>query len=237
MIDKRSLVLVAGIGKGPFESLAPVLDRQRLEVVKVERPEMSVDLARAKSFDLLIFDAVVREGTLGQVVENLRHETSASRQASLLVLATQGNVDLAYGLIDRGVNRVMLLEDPPELIGLQVAELLHIAPRANLRFSTHLRTAVSGDGVEVLGEAANLSASGMLIETKTPFEPGERVTITLNLGGTHGSATAEALVVRQAVAERGGVDGIGVQFLNFAGDSRKKIDAVLDQALTDPEIN
>ncbi|MEJ2582720.1 MAG: PilZ domain-containing protein, partial [Acidobacteriota bacterium] len=140
-------------------------------------------------------------------------------------------------LIDRGVNRVMLLEDSPELIGTQVAELLHIAPRANLRFSTRLRTAVSGDGVEVLGEVANLSASGMLIETRIPFENGERVTVTINLGGMHGSTTAEALVVRQAVAERGGVDGIGVRFLSFAGNGREKIDAVLDQALADPLVN
>ncbi len=237
VVNRRSLVLVAGIGEGPFESLAPVLDRQRLEVVKVERPEMSLDLARSESFDLVIFDSVVREGTLAQLVAGIRHEKSASRQASLLVLATPGNVDRACGLIDRGVNRVMLLDDPPELIGSQVAELLHIAPRTNLRFATRLRTAVAGDGVEVLGEVANLSISGMLIETKTDFDPGEEVTVTINLGGRHGSAIAEALVVRQARADRGGVDGIGVRFLSFVGNGREKIEAVLGEALADPVVN
>ena len=42
-MEKRALVLVAGIGRGPFEALAPVLDRQKLEVVKVAAPEMSVE--------------------------------------------------------------------------------------------------------------------------------------------------------------------------------------------------
>ena len=41
VIEKRSLVLVAGIGRGPFEALAPVLDRHKLEVVKIAAPEMS----------------------------------------------------------------------------------------------------------------------------------------------------------------------------------------------------
>ncbi len=140
MIEKRSLVLVAGIGRGPFEAMAPVLDRHKLEVVKVESPERSVELARSETFDLLIFDAQVKEGTLAKVVDSIRHGMSASRNTSLLVLAPPGEADAARELIGRGVNRVMLLDDPPELIGQQVAELLHIAPRATLRFPPSSRS-------------------------------------------------------------------------------------------------
>ena len=237
MSEKRSLVLVAGIGRGPFEALAPVLDRQKLEVVKVATPEMSVELAQSEPFDLLIFDADVKKGTLEQVVNQIRHEMSESRNTSLLVLARSGQADGARELIGRGVNRVMLLDDPPELIGQQVAELLNIAPRADLRFSTHLRTSVGDGAVEVLGEAVNLSSSGMLIETETSFEPGESIVVTINLGGDFGPVTAKAEVVRQAHAERGGVDGIGVRFLSFAGDGKEKIEVILEEALTITVIN
>ncbi len=157
VLEKRALVLVAGIGRGPFEALAPVLDRQKLEVVKVAAPENSVELARSESFDLVIFDAEVKEGTLEKVVDAIRHGMSASRNTSILVLARPGQADAARDLIGRGVNRVMLLDDPPELIGQQVAELLNIAPRANLRFSTRLQTSVGDGAVEVLGEVINLS--------------------------------------------------------------------------------
>lgn len=236
-MEKRSLVLVAGIGRGPFEALAPVLDRQKLEVVKVAAPEMSIELARSESFDLVIFDADVREGSLGQVVDEIRDGMSASRNCSLLVLARPGSVDAARELIGRGVNRVMLLDDPPEVIGQQVADLLHIAPRVNLRFSTQLQTSVADSGVEVLGEVVNLSNTGMLVETDTLFEPGEQVVLTINLGGAHGSVTAKGEVVRQAHSERGGIDGIGIRFVSFAGDGREKIEAVLDEAFADPLIN
>lgn len=237
LVEKRSLVLVAGIGRGPFEALAPVLDRHKLEVVKVAAPEMSVELARSEPFDLVIFDAEVKEGSLEKIVDSIRHGMSASRNSSLLVLARPHTADAVRELIGRGVNRVMLLDDPPELIGQQVAELLSIAPRANLRFSTHLQTSVGDGAVEVLGEVVNLSATGMLVETETSFEPGEQVVVTINLGGKHGSVSAKAEVVRQAHSERGGVDGIGVRFLSFAGDGKEKIEAVMNEALADPLIN
>jgi hypothetical protein len=237
VVERRALVLVAGVGRGPFEALAPVLDRHKLEVVKVATPEMSVELARSEPFDLVIFDSEVKEGTLEQVVDSIRHGMSASRNTSLLVLARPRTADAARELIGRGVNRVMLLDDPPELIGQQVAELLSIAPRADLRFSTHLQTSVGDGAVEVLGEVVNLSSSGMLVETETSFEPGEQIVVSINLGGQRGSVTAKAEVVRQAHSERGDIDGIGVRFLSFAGDGEDKIRAVLDEALTDPLIN
>ena len=237
MIEKRSLVLVAGIGRGPFEALAPVLDRQKLEVVKVAAPENSVELARSEPFDLVIFDADTKEKTLTQVVDAIRDGMSASSNASILVLARPDRVDAARDLIGRGVNRVMLFDDSPELIGQQVAELLNIAPRANLRLSTQLQTSVGDGAVEVLGDVVNLSSSGMLVETETLFEPGEKIVVTINLGSQMGSVSAKAEVVRQAHDDRGGTEGIGVRFLSFAGDGKEKVKAVLDEALADPLIN
>jgi hypothetical protein len=237
VVGKRSSVLVAGIEEGSFEALTPVLDRQGLEIVQVAAPEMSVELAESQPFDLLIFDSVVEVGTLGQLVDAIRGESSASRNSSLLVLAKPTTVDMARDLIDRGVNRVMLLDDSPELIGQQVAELLDIAPRADLRYSTRLKAAVGGDAVEVLGQVANLSISGMLIETETSFERGEEIAVTINLGGQLGTVMARAEVVRLAHSEREGVDGIGVRFVEFARDGASRIAAVVDEALAEPLVN
>jgi DNA-binding NarL/FixJ family response regulator len=237
VVGKRSSVLVAGIEQGSFEALTPVLDRQGLEIVQVAEPEMSIELAEAQPFDLLIFDSIVEMGTLAQLVDAIRDESSASRNSSLLVLAKPATVDMARNLVDRGVNRVMLLDDPPELIGQQVAELLDIAPRADLRYSTRLKAAVGGEAVEVLGQVANLSISGMLIETETSFERGEEIAVTINLGGRLGSVVARAEVVRQAHSEREGVCGIGVRFLGFARDGAEKIAAVVDEALAESPVN
>jgi DNA-binding response OmpR family regulator len=76
MVRMKSLVLVAGIGRRPFEALAPVLDRHKLDVVQVAAPENSVELARSERFDLVIFDAEPRQVTLGEVVAMIRDERS-----------------------------------------------------------------------------------------------------------------------------------------------------------------
>ena len=237
MTEKRSKVLLAGLGRGPFEAIAPVLDRQKLEVIRVAAPETSVELAYSEPFDLVIFDTEVKNGTLGKVVDFIRQGMSASRNTSVLVLARPGQADAARDLVGRGVNRVILQDDPPDLIGQQVAELLDIAPRADLRFKTRLQTSVGDGGVEVLGEIVNLSSSGMLVETELSFEPGEQVVVTINLSGQRGSVSAKAEVVRQAHNDRGGPKGIGVRFLSFAGDGKEKIEAVLHEAFTEPPIN
>ena len=234
MADKRSKVLVAGIGRDPFERLAPVLDRQELDVVRVATPENSIELARAEGFDLIIFGADPEEATLEEVVGMIRDLSSASFKASLLVLAEPGSVDSARILIGRGVNRVMLLADPPELIGQQAAELLDIAPRADVRFSTRLRTSLADGAEEVLGEVVNLSASGMLVETDTPFQLGELVVISIHIGDQDEFISAKGKVVRRAVRERGGVDGVGIRFLSFAGTDEERIETVLAEALANP---
>jgi CheY-like chemotaxis protein len=237
MRGERSVVLVAGVPRSSFEELAPVLDRHKLTVVQVTSAEDAVAFAHSDRVQLVILGVEPTTMSLEEAIGRIRSQTSASRQASLLVLAEPGTEDDARRLIGHGVNRVMLNDDPPELIGHQVAELLNIAPRADLRLSTRLKAAVGGDAVEVLGEVVNLSATGMLIATETSFEPGEHVVMTINLGGQHGLVTAKAEVVRQAHRDRGGIEGIGVRFLSFAADGKEKIAAVLDGAFADPLIN
>ncbi len=152
MVKTKLLVLVAGIRKGPFEALAPVLYRHKLEVVRVAAPEDSVERARSQRFDLVIFDAEPRKARLEELVAMIRDEVSASRSTSILVVAEYHSADAASSLIGRGVNKVMLLDDPPALIDQQMAELLHIAPRTETRLSTRIRTSVADCTEEAFGE-------------------------------------------------------------------------------------
>ena len=73
---QSSKVLLAGIGRGPFEAIAPVLERQKLEIVRVESPEAAVEMARSERVALIIFDAEPNEMPLEEVVARLRDEDS-----------------------------------------------------------------------------------------------------------------------------------------------------------------
>ena len=93
--EKRSKVLLAGIGRGPFEAIAPVLERQKLEIERVDSPEAAVEMACSEQVALIIFDAEPNEMSLEEVVEKLRADDSASAKSSLLVMAEPAPVHSA----------------------------------------------------------------------------------------------------------------------------------------------
>ncbi len=233
MVKTKLLVLVAGIRRIPFQTLAPVLYRHKLEIVRVAVPEDSVELARSQRFDLVIFDAEPREARLEELVAMIRDGVSASHSTSILVVAEYHSADAARSLIGRGVNRVMLLDESPAVIDRHMAELLHIAPRADIRLSTRLRTLVADGAEEMLGEVVNLSISGLLVETDTELEIGEQVAVSIYTGNRDDPVLAKGEVVRRAEPERGNVEGFGIRFLSFAADGRQRIKVVLEEAFGD----
>ncbi len=236
MFEKKPLVLVAGIGRSTFDGLAPVLDRQRLEVVQVTSAENATKLAHSDRVDLVILDAEPSSMTLSEVIGLIRSITSASNRASILVLARPGGIDEARALIDRGVNKVMLADDPPEIIGHRVADLLDIAPRTRLRFTTRLLVEVDDGADEALGAVVTISATGMLVETDIEFETGQHVVISIDVAGQDEPIVVKAEVVRQALPERDGVQGIGVRFLEFRSDGRKRLDSILQEVFGDTPV-
>jgi hypothetical protein len=233
MTEKKTSVLVAGFDKGAFETLSPVLDRHDFEVARMASPESSVELALATPFDLTIFNTSGRVGTLGEVVDAFRDEKSASRKTSLLVIAEPSGADAAREYIGRGVDTVMLLDDSPEHIGQQVSDLLNVTTRKAPRFLVRFETSVSDGDLVFVGEAVNLSSSGVLVEGDLPFEPDDEVSVTLALGDPWGSVSTNAVVARRAHRDRGGVDGIGIRFANLAGDVTAKIEGYLDKVFAD----
>jgi len=232
--ENRPKVLLAGIGRGPFEAIAPVLERQKLEIERVDSPEEAVEKAVSETVALIIFDVEPHQMPLEDVVARLRAEDSASAKSSLLVMAEPGTDNHARELIGNGVNRVMMLNDPEELIEQQVADLLHIAPRAAVRFATRLYTSLDNGTEEIFGQTANLSISGMLVQTPTLLEPGQTVVFEILIEDREGAVIGDAEIVRHASQDREGVNGFGVRFVGFRNDCKDVLDAVIEDAFEDP---
>ena len=234
MTIERSVVLVAGVALGSFGDLAPVLDRQKLRVIQVSSYDEAVLYANTARVELIILGLEQSTMSLQQAIHRIRSRSSASRMASLLVLAGPGNEDNARRLIGHGVNRVMLTADPAQQIGLQVADLLDIAPRATLRLSTRMLVELEGRLEEALGAVVNISAKGLLLETDADLDPGQRVIISIDVGPQLEPVAAKAEIVRKANPGREGIEGIGAQFLSFAGDSQQQLETILGDAFSTP---
>jgi hypothetical protein len=234
MHEEQPVVLVAGIARSSFEELAPVLDRHKLRVVQVTSAEDAMMYAHSDRVELIVLGVEPSETSLEDVVQTIRSESSASKKASLLVLAEPGTEDDARRLIGRGINRVMLTVDAPRLVALQVTDLLDIAPRATLRFTTRMLVEVDDGFEEALGALVNVSAAGLLLETDADLEPGQHVVLSIDIEPHAEPVAAKAEVVRKADPEREGIQGIGARFLSFAGDSQQRLEAILGEAFIIP---
>jgi DNA-binding response OmpR family regulator len=222
------------MARSSFDELVPVLDRHKLTVVQVTSAEDSRLYAHSERVDLVILEAEPTTMSLEEVVRTIRLESSASNTTSILVLATPGNEEEARQLIGRGVDRVMLTVDPPKFITQHVAELLEIAPRTTLRLTTRLLVEVADGSEEALGAVVNMSAAGLLLETDADLEPGQQVILSIGIEHQDEPVSAKAEVVRKADPILDGVEGIAVRFLSFAGDSRKRLEAILGEAFHIP---
>jgi hypothetical protein len=225
---------MAGVPQGSFGELSPVLDRQNLTVIKVTSYEDAVMYANAARVELIILGLEPTTMSLQQAIQAIRSQSSASRMASLLVPAAPDHENNARQLIGHGVNRVMRTVDSPKHIGLQVADLLDIAPRATLRLSTRMLVELEDGFEEALGAVVNISAKGLLLETNADLEPGQHVIISIDIGPQLEPVAAKAEIVRKANPKREGIEGIGAQFLSFAGDSQKQLETILGDAFSIP---
>jgi len=225
---KEPKVLAAGLEREAFERLAPELRLGAVGVDWVATAEAGVALAAESRYDVILMDAEPRDWPLPRVVRELRAPGSPSRDAGILILAEPDQVDAARALKSRGVNRVMLVSDPPEMIRQQMATLLDVAPRAGVRLPTNLESAIGSTGRELFCQTENLSLSGMLVKTRHRPQLGSKVAFKIDLSDPMGTIFGRGELVRYSTREQGGVDGIGIKFLSFADDGEQKLQHYLE---------
>jgi response regulator RpfG family c-di-GMP phosphodiesterase len=218
------------MGSRSLEAIAPALDQQNLEVTSADTPEVAVEMASKQKFDLIIFDAESGPLTLADLVARLRDETSSSRGCSLLVVAGPQAAHDSQGQIARGVNRVVNVDAPESIIEKQVAELLDVAPRADVRLTARIVFDLAEGSLQVDGQTANVSLTGMLLQTTTTFEPGQEVVFEFMADERGDMVSGRGEVVRSADARREGLQGIGIRFMEFDGDGRERMQSLLKGA-------
>jgi CheY-like chemotaxis protein len=236
MNGKEHKVLAAGIERSAFEEIAPVLRRDAVQMDWVASPEEGISLAAGEKFDVIVLDAEPAGWTLEKVVRRLRGGISPSRSAAIMVLAKPDQVDAARALKTRGVNRVMLISDPPQMICEQMAGLLEVAPRASLRVPMNLQTSLGNRGREIFCQTANLSATGMLVRTQTRPQLGSPVVFRLHLSEKLGSVIGRGEMIRHASRFQGGFDGVGVRFKGFAEDGAARLQSFLDDLAAESSV-
>lgn len=228
MTHQEPKILAAGLERRAFERIAPELRRDALTVDWVATPEAGVALAVKNCYDVIIMDAEPCDWPLTKVVSEFRSPNSPSCDAAIMVLSEPDQVDAARALKSRGVNRVMLISDPPDMIREQMFGLLKVAPRTSVRLATNLETALGDAGSELFCQTENLSATGMFIRTRHRPPLGSKVVFKIHLENDGGIIYGRGEMVRHSAPDQEGIDGVAVRFLSFARDGAIKLQDYLE---------
>lgn len=235
MVIKQPKVVTVGIDRTAFERLAPVLRRDPIDVDWIPTLEAGLVLVTNQAFDVIILTARPFGESLKDVLRVIRGAGSASGGATIMILAKPAEVDAAQALEGHGVNQVMLVSDPPEMIREQMANLLKVAPRAALHLPLRLEASIGEKGQELFCQTENISRSGMLVKTRHQPEHGSTVNFKIHLPDSAGTISGRGETVRHATPDQGGAHGVGIRFISFAADGARKLQDHLAGYVTEKE--
>lgn len=224
--------LVVGVDQQTFEKISKALG-----AVKFFADYAETGAAALESTSFLPFDAIVTGYPLPDMqmqtfLDAVRTKDSPCRQASLVILALRGMLPEVEAFIGKGANRVLAIEDFQDELPQALFRLLEVPPRFAVRAISRLKVQLSWGTSQTICQTENISLHGMLIKTDHPYPVGTQMAFEVSIPGDSNPIRGYAVVVRQTLAKRERVAGLGVRFSSFQGDDKRRLRTTLAKLLT-----
>ncbi len=215
--NKRSVILTGMTPEiaGRYE---PTLLEAGFDVVIEDEPDRVPSLVQERFYQAVVSYYPLETGALGEILSALRVKDGLSHGTSLVLIARRDRVRAAAGLVGRGVNKALSVEEAPAVLRIVLERLIEVAQPMALRLPIAVDVSAIAGRELFDWKTENLSGGGMLIETDDPLDVGTTFRFILMLD--EGDVEGEAAVVRHTSAGREAVDGFGVRFLSFRNDGQ-----------------
>ncbi len=220
-------MLAVGVSPEEFGRVAPFLEREAFEVDRFPSGSGALELTSQVAIEVLLVRYPLPDMELEDFLQGVRRDGSPCLRSPILVLTSTDRFSEAEGFIGRGANRAMSLDTSVDQIQSTISSLLDVAPRKAARFLARLEIKLGGAKDMILCQTENLSASGMLIRTDKRYEAGTKVDFEFNLPDDPRPIAGVAEIMRHTMIGRDQVGGIGVRFLSFPADSKRRFEAFL----------
>ncbi|MEL7061466.1 MAG: PilZ domain-containing protein [Acidobacteriota bacterium] len=215
-------VLAVGLSDHELRAVSRPLSALALDIDRLPSATAALELIAPIPVQLLLVRCPLDDMAVEDFLTVVRRSDAASRFCSIILLSEAFDLERARALIDRGANRVVHLHRAEIDLFAAVADLLRVAPRKDSRFLAQLQSGRGRHMDYVVGEVLNSSATGALVESPRKLQCGAQVRFHFSLPGRAGSVVGVGEVVRHTRPAREQVDGMGLRFLSFQGDSRGK---------------
>jgi hypothetical protein len=207
-----------------------MLRRADFSVHSVEPSPFLLDLVLSTAFELVIVNYPLETVPLDDLIDTIRDEGSACRDAGLLLLSDPDHLDDAQTIVDLGANRAICCDWSEARLWSAIGDLMEVAPRIFMRVLMHLEVEIESARNRAIFQTVNVSVSGVLLQGSEHLPPGESFDFLFRLPGG-GLIEGSAEVVRQTNPLREGVDGIGSRFTGFRENCQERLASHIERQL------
>ena len=192
-----------------------VLFRHNVERIPAEGVDGVRRLVDEGRVDVVVVDSALPGAPA--LVAALRQDPT-TRSIAIVALGRSEFGFEHLALLESGANAILPLP-PGQDWDDRLMRLIHVPVRKTSRFPVSL--SLQGgfrDGASFAARVVNLSVHGLLLECRQPLKVGEDVRLVFEIPRGHGPIEAKGTVVRQALADR-----FGVELTQVEGDGRVRI--------------
>jgi CheY-like chemotaxis protein len=192
-----------------------VLFRRNVERLPADGADGVRQLADEGHLDVVVIDSALPGASA--VVAALRQDPS-TRATAIVALGRSEFGFEHLALLESGANAILPLP-PGQDWDDRLMRLIHVPVRKTTRFQVNLR--LHGglrDGTSFIARVINLSVHGLLLDCRHPLRVGDDVRLSFEMPSGYGPVEARGTVVRQALADR-----FGVELTQVEGDGRVRI--------------
>ncbi|MFT5431464.1 MAG: hypothetical protein ACI9OJ_002160 [Myxococcota bacterium] len=221
-LKKSPSVLLYGTNPQFFERRDTWFNRRGVEVFcSMTAPEL-LSIAKSRAISLILSSGVPA---------SLSHEKLRRfipEDMPVLVLAKSGDAPELLQAYHEGEASAVLVPPYEDRVMCATAEALKVPVRHYLRMLVQLRVG-HGRAGGGFGFTNNVSATGLLLETKTKLKVGSEVKVSFMIPGAGAMTAVTGRVVRDAGLSPTGCFRYGVHFLDISADDQTHIRAMVSQ--------
>ncbi|MEN8163900.1 MAG: PilZ domain-containing protein [Acidobacteriota bacterium] len=221
MMENRGRVLFTGMGAETAARYESGLLEAGFELVLESDAASAVLQLKNEGFQAIVSCYPLATGQLGGILDMMRAKDSPNYGTGLILLAHRDRLRAAAGLVGRGVNKALSLEEGPVVLRIVLERLVEVAQPMALRLPLDIEVSAIAGRQNHEWATDNLSGSGMLIGTPEPPKIGDSFRFSLAL--PDGDIQGDAVVVRHTFEGREPVSGFGARFLSFQDDGQTRL--------------
>lgn len=214
-------VLIADDLKLFLEVEKSYLQRGGFEVLTAMSGEEAVSLALQRQPNLILLDLEMPKMDGAAACAEMRKNPALAATPIIIMSATGGLQNHDRCMKAGCTEFITKPQKPDELLGM-VARILALKKRESERITVVFNVTGKDATRQVIGQAKDLSESGLLMATHVPINVGAVLQIEFFLPGTRSQIKVQGKVVRQVKAADG-THQVAVQFTDLSQDDRAVI--------------